>query len=152
MLMPGLLPELFGRWHTKGTSHLVTIILFARIHYDADEVAYMNEHNITLGLTKDYAGRWCKDFFRVVIDFERRTDWNQALGEIKLALERSEREIMLDFHLDLLKGREHDFEEKRIVGKWSFVSDDDEYADSRHTRGMCSKRSTSLSTHSTNTM
>lgn len=118
----GLLPDLFSRWQKKGTSHLVTVILFARIHYTADEVAYLREHNLTLGLTKDYAGRWCKDFFRVVIDFERRSDWNLALGEIKQALERSEREILLQFHLDQLRGTEHDNEEKRIVGRWSFVS------------------------------
>lgn len=119
--MKGFLPELFTRWAKMGTSHLVTIILFARVHYDEEEVAYMRKQDLTLGLTKDYQGRWCKDFFRVAVDFERRSDWNQSLGEIKQRLERSEREILLDFHLAQLREQSREAEEKRIVGRWSFV-------------------------------
>ena len=114
----GFLPELFARWSKKGTSHLVTIILFARVYYDPDEVIYLTENNLTVGLTKDYAGRLCKDFFRVAIDFERRNDWSQALGEIKHRLEQSEQETLLDFHLAQLKGK---VGQRRIMGQWSFV-------------------------------
>jgi hypothetical protein len=101
----------------------VTIILFARVHYDADEVAYMERHGLTQGLTKDYANRWCKDFFRVAIDFERRPDWSQALPEIKRRLEKSEREILLDYHLLMMgeRRREDEDQERRILGCWSFV-------------------------------
>ena len=121
----GFLPELFKRWTKKATSHLVTIIFFARVHYDADEVAYLQRHDLTLGLTKDYQGRWCKDFFRVAVDFERRSDWNQSLTEIKQRLEQSEYEILLDFHLAQLKEKGYETEEKRIVGQWSFVNTND---------------------------
>lgn len=82
----------------------------------------MEKNDLSLGLTRDYAGRWCKDFFRVVIDFERRTDWSQALPEIKKRLERSEREILLDFHLGLMDAQgKAEGEQKRIIGRWSFV-------------------------------
>jgi len=101
----------------------VTIILFARVHYTDEEVAYLRENDLTLGLIKDYAGKWSKDFFRVIVDFERRTDWNLALAEIKRRIERSEREILLDFHLaEMERQHPNNRAQKRVVGKWSFVS------------------------------
>jgi hypothetical protein len=100
---------------------LVTIILFARIYYDEGEVDYLNRFGLTHGLAQDHNKNWCKDFFRVVVDFEKRADWNHSLGEIKRVLEKSEREILLDFHLSHLSGSQHDHDEKRIVGRWSFA-------------------------------
>lgn len=83
----------------------------------------MQKHDLTAGLSKDYSGRWCKDFFRVLIDFERRSDWNLALSEIKKRLERMESEILMQYHLDQLEKRPKQADEKkRILGKWSFVS------------------------------
>lgn len=81
----------------------------------------MRGHGITAGLMQDYAGKWCKDFYKVAIDFERKTDWGQSLGEIKKYLERSEKEILLEYHLGQLKGKDHEGDEKRIIGKWSFA-------------------------------
>ena len=116
MLMKvGFLPELFARWGARSTSHLITVIFFARVYYDPEEIAFMTEQDLLTGLSKDYAGRPCKDFFRVAIDFERRSDWNIALSEIKQGLERCEREIILDCHL--AKGGD----KTRILGKWSFA-------------------------------
>ena len=121
-LTVGFLPELFRKWNDKGASHLVTIITFARIHYSDEEVEYLERNDLGLGLIKDHTGRWCKDFFRVIVDFERRTDWNLALAEIKQRLERSEKEILLEFHLMLFNQKHAQSREKRrIVGKWSFV-------------------------------
>jgi hypothetical protein len=108
--MIGFLPELFNRWTNQSNSHLVTIILFGRVYYNPEEVTYLEQHNLQLGLIKDYAGRPCKDYFRVVIDFERRNDWHMALAEIKQRLEKSEKEILMDHH-----GL------GRIMGRWSFV-------------------------------
>jgi hypothetical protein len=31
------LPELFSRWSKKGTNHIVSVVLFARIMYDKEE-------------------------------------------------------------------------------------------------------------------
>ncbi len=97
----------------------------------------MEEHDLTLGLTKDYRGRWCKDFFRVAIDFERRSDWSQALPPIKQRLERSEQEILLDFHLAQLKAKGHEADEKRIVGQWSFVSNEKRQRRSTESEQAC---------------
>lgn len=116
------MPDLFTRWTATGASHLVTIILFARVYYDNEEVQYLNDHDLTLGLMHDHSGKWCKDFFRVIVDFEKRLDWNQALGEIKKRMESSEREILLDWNLQKLGQKGREYEEKRIVGNWSFVS------------------------------
>nr|XP_031862950.1 uncharacterized protein CI109_001425 [Kwoniella shandongensis]KAA5530022.1 hypothetical protein CI109_001425 [Kwoniella shandongensis] len=117
----GYLPELFARWADKGTSHVVTIIFFARIYYDDEEVEYLRKHDLTEVLMQDFSGRWCKDFFKVAIDLERRNDWAQALPEIKKQLEKSEQEILLDYHLGQLSGKGEDGEEVKIVGRWSFA-------------------------------
>jgi hypothetical protein len=91
--------------------------------YHPPSVKYMEEHNLTVGLHKDSTGKWCKDFFRVVYDFERRTDWVQALPEIKQRLECSQKEMLMDFHLGLMEGKEgNEMVQKRILGHWSFVS------------------------------
>jgi len=86
-------------------------------------VEYMRQHNIAHTLIKDYSGKWCKDFYKVAIDFERKTDWSGSLGEIKKYLERSEKEILLEYHLSELEGKAHEGDQKRIIGKWSFVRD-----------------------------
>lgn len=119
----GFLPDLFQRWTSIGASHLVTIILFARVYYTEEEVSYLESLDLTLGLMKDYHGRWCKDFFHVLYDFERKGDWMPALVEIKKRMERSEREILLDFQLSQLHGQDHPHAgaKKRIVGRWSFA-------------------------------
>lgn len=82
----------------------------------------MHKHGISAGLIQDHTGKWCKDFYKVAIDFERKTEWSQTLGEIKRYLERSEKEILLEYHLGQLKGKDHEGDQKRIIGKWSFVS------------------------------
>ncbi|KAE8539698.1 vacuolar membrane-associated protein IML1 [Cryptococcus gattii VGV] len=117
----GYLPELFARWADKGTSHVVTIIFFARIFYRDDEVEYLRKHDMVNMLSQDYSGQWYKDFFKVAVDLERRNDWMSSLPEIKRQLEKSEREILLDYHLGLLKAKGVAEEEVKIVGKWCFA-------------------------------
>ncbi|OCF30587.1 vacuolar membrane-associated protein IML1 [Kwoniella heveanensis BCC8398] len=117
----GYLPDLFSRWAEKGTSHVVTIIYFARIYYDDDDVDYLKRHDMSGSLIQDYSGRWCKDFFKVAIDLERRNNWSEALPEIKRQLEKSEKEILLDYHFQLLGGKKYDGDEVKIVGRWSFA-------------------------------
>ena len=81
----------------------------------------MRQIGISDNLIKDHSGKWCKDFYKVAIDFERKSDWSGSLGQIKKYLERSEKEILLEYHLGQLKGQDHEGDEKRILGKWSFV-------------------------------
>ncbi|WVR03870.1 hypothetical protein IAU60_000868 [Kwoniella sp. DSM 27419] len=117
----GYLPDLFSRWAEKGTSHVVTIIYFARIYYSDSDVEYLERHGMTDSLIKDYSGRWCKDFFKVAVDLERRNDWTKALPEIKKQLEKSEADILLDYHFQLLGGKDYKGDEVKIVGRWSFA-------------------------------
>ncbi|WWC87875.1 uncharacterized protein L201_002773 [Kwoniella dendrophila CBS 6074] len=117
----GYLPDLFARWAEKGTSHVVTIIFFSRIYYDDDDVEYLKKHNLADTLATDYSGRNCKDFFRVAIDLERRNDWTQALPEIKKLLERSERELILDYHFGEMGGESFTGDKVRLVGRFSFA-------------------------------
>nr|ODN85129.1 vacuolar membrane-associated protein IML1 [Cryptococcus depauperatus CBS 7841] len=117
----GYLPELFARWEDKATSHVVTIIFFARILYNDEEVEYLRKHNIADVLSQDHSGQWYKDFFKVGVDLERRNDWMSSLPEIKKQLERSEREVLLDYHLNLLRQKGVVEQEIRIVGRWSFA-------------------------------
>ncbi|WVQ93412.1 hypothetical protein IAU59_000483 [Kwoniella sp. CBS 9459] len=117
----GYLPDLFSRWAEKGTSHVVTIIYFARIYYDDNDVEYLKKHDMSGSLIQDYSGRWCKDFFKVAIDLERRNNWSEALPDIKKQLERSEKEILLDYHFQLLGGKKYDGDGIKIVGRWSFA-------------------------------
>ncbi|WVW80120.1 hypothetical protein I302_102095 [Kwoniella bestiolae CBS 10118] len=117
----GYLPDLFARWSEKGTSHVVTIIFFARIYYDEEDVAYLKKHDLAGSLIKDFSGRPCKDFFKVAVDLERRSDWTQALPEIKKQLERSEKELLLDYHFQLMGGKSYTGDQVKIVGRWSFA-------------------------------
>ncbi|WWD05741.1 hypothetical protein V865_003824 [Kwoniella europaea PYCC6329] len=117
----GYLPDLFARWSEKGTSHVVTIIFFARIYYDEEDVAYLEKHELAGSLIKDFSGRPCKDFFKVAVDLERRSDWTQALPEIKKQLERSEKELLLDYHFQLMGGKSYTGDKVKIVGRWSFA-------------------------------
>jgi hypothetical protein len=97
------------------------LVLFARAFYDDEDVKYMEKNEATLGLMKDFRGRWCKDFYRVVMDFERRSDWLTALPEVKRAIQRAEREVFLEFNLGQMAGKGHDGECKRVIGWWSYA-------------------------------
>ncbi|BEJ00902.1 hypothetical protein CcaverHIS631_0507590 [Cutaneotrichosporon cavernicola] len=120
-ILHGFLPELFQRWTAIGASHLVTLVLFARAFYDDEDVKYMENNEASLGLMKDFRGRWCKDFYRVVMDFERRSDWLTALPDVKKAIQRAEREVFLEFNLGQMAGKGHDGECKRVIGWWSYA-------------------------------
>lgn len=57
----GFLPELFSRWRDVGANHVVSIVLFARVIYP------MNSENLD-GFQRDVQNRFCKDFYRVIVD------------------------------------------------------------------------------------
>jgi hypothetical protein len=139
----GFLPELFHRWSESQSTHVVTIILFSRIYYNEDDVQFLHSRSLTEGLRQDHLGKWHKDFFKVVFDFESRKDWTEALPEIKLQLMKSEEEMLQTVNVSENK----DGEEQRILGKWSFVSFPQRrmrYADEpkRRTRGISWRPST----------
>lgn len=120
----GFLPELFERWRSLGTNHVVSIVLFARVLYDSCRDIYErafiesgdksirpllatggadfdfhspstenreNGRKTTVdGAAEKIAGNdYCynpthyKDFYKVVVDWETRADWNSVIPAIK---------------------------------------------------------------------
>ncbi|KAI9011749.1 hypothetical protein DFJ74DRAFT_645665 [Hyaloraphidium curvatum] len=81
----GFLPELFAKWKDSGANHVVTIVLFTRIFYDGRHPA--EDDSADPAVTIDpCTGRLKKDFFRVVADFESRSDWTTVLPIVKRAI------------------------------------------------------------------
>ncbi|KAJ3213720.1 vacuolar membrane-associated protein iml1 [Dinochytrium kinnereticum] len=78
----GFLPELFESWKRTGTNHVVSIVLFARIFYK-EAFANAGETFSETPLSTDPQGRFYRDFYRVVVDWETRSDWSQVLIPLK---------------------------------------------------------------------
>jgi hypothetical protein len=78
-LLDGFLPDLFDQWRRVGTNHAVSIILFTRVIYTPGEAPI---HDPTV-VRNDQTGNYTKDFYRVVIDFDSRSDWNTVLVQLK---------------------------------------------------------------------
>ncbi|KAG0259372.1 vacuolar membrane-associated protein iml1 [Mortierella polycephala] len=103
----GFLPSLFARWRGKRdrkselespTNHVVSIVLFSRIFYQEEEEARFRIDGYPggqLGLQKDDEGRYYQDFYKVVIDWEARTDWTTAIIPLKEEVMRYQRDILL---------------------------------------------------------
>ncbi|KAI8098681.1 uncharacterized protein BX664DRAFT_288302 [Halteromyces radiatus] len=71
------LPQLFNRWKEQGTNHVVSIILFTRVFYDT-----MNDlDDDTICQGED--GRFYKDFYKVLADWETTDDWTSIIGPLK---------------------------------------------------------------------
>ncbi|KAF8939254.1 vacuolar membrane-associated protein iml1 [Dissophora ornata] len=103
----GFLPNLFARWRGKrdgkselesSTNHVVSIVLFSRIFYQEEEEARFRIDGYPggqTGLQKDESGRFYQDFYKVVIDWEARTDWTTAIIPLKEEVMRYQRDILL---------------------------------------------------------
>ncbi|KAG0241771.1 hypothetical protein B0O80DRAFT_451156 [Mortierella sp. GBAus27b] len=103
----GFLPNLFARWRGRRdgkqelespTNHVVSIVLFSRIFYQEEEEARFRVDGYPggqTGLQRDDEGRYYQDFYKVVIDWETRTDWTTAIIPLKEEIMRYQRDIML---------------------------------------------------------
>ncbi|KAG0206687.1 vacuolar membrane-associated protein iml1 [Mortierella sp. GBA30] len=103
----GFLPNLFARWRGKRdgktelespTNHVVSIVLFSRIFYQDEEEARFRIDGYPggqSGLQRDEEGRYYQDFYKVVIDWEARTDWTTAIIPLKEEVMRYQRDILL---------------------------------------------------------
>ncbi|KAG0008984.1 vacuolar membrane-associated protein iml1, partial [Entomortierella chlamydospora] len=103
----GFLPNLFARWRGKRdgklelespTNHVVSIVLFSRIFYQGEEEERFRIDGYPggqTGLQKDEEGRYYQDFYKVVIDWEARTDWTTAIIPLKEEIMRYQRDILL---------------------------------------------------------
>lgn len=78
----GFLPELFKRWVNSDAKHLVTIVLFTRVEYDAASLADPNtqpQENLGSGPN----GAPFRDFYRVVVNDMASGHWTTILDELK---------------------------------------------------------------------
>lgn len=69
------LPQLFNSWKEEGTNHVVSIVLFTRVFYKSpieDSLLIQAED-----------GRYYKDFYKVLADWESTDDWMSIIGQLK---------------------------------------------------------------------
>lgn len=78
----GFLPELFDRWKRLGTNHVVSVVLFARLIYRERPVAAAADDQDDVFFWHP-AKAYCKDAYRVIIDWETRPDWRLVLTNIQ---------------------------------------------------------------------
>ncbi|ORX53581.1 hypothetical protein DM01DRAFT_1383596 [Hesseltinella vesiculosa] len=71
------LPQLFNRWKSEGTNHVVSIVLFTRVFYD-DIDGFEDE-----AIQQADDGRHYKDFYKVLADWETADDWNSVIMTLK---------------------------------------------------------------------
>ncbi|KAK9710310.1 vacuolar membrane-associated protein iml1 [Basidiobolus ranarum] len=72
------LPDLFGRWRELGTNHVASIVMFTRVFYEYSKELAKD------GLLRQASDhRWYKDYYKVVADWETRSDWGTAIVHLK---------------------------------------------------------------------
>ncbi|KAL4806409.1 vacuolar membrane-associated protein iml1 [Aspergillus unguis] len=80
----GFLPELFKRWVNADARHLVTIVLFTRVEYDASTTGLsssLNSENLKNTASPNHAPT--RDFYRVVVNDMASGHWTTILDELK---------------------------------------------------------------------
>lgn len=80
----GFLPELFKRWLNSDAKHLVTIVLFTRVEYDAP--VNLGQSNLSAGHFNSTSGPNkvpTRDFYRVVVNDMASGHWTTILDELK---------------------------------------------------------------------
>ncbi|XP_066466130.1 GATOR1 complex protein DEPDC5 [Tiliqua scincoides] len=78
----GFLADLFTKWKEKNCSHEVTVVLFSRTFYDAMSLNEFPEPQ-RASIQRDHEGRFYEDFYKVVVQNERREEWTSLLVTIK---------------------------------------------------------------------
>ncbi|RIA87584.1 hypothetical protein C1645_827583 [Glomus cerebriforme] len=89
----GFFTELFQRWKDLGTNHVVSIVLFSRVYYENEEV--IDNKLVNDDSLGQIRRKWYKDFYKVIVDWETRTDWNSALKQLKEELTQYQLNILL---------------------------------------------------------
>ncbi|KAL4927001.1 GTPase-activating protein IML1 [Aspergillus undulatus] len=80
----GFLPELFKRWANADARHLVTIVLFTRVEYDASTSGLsssLNSENLRNTCGPNHVPT--RDFYRVVVNDMASGHWTTILDELK---------------------------------------------------------------------
>lgn len=80
----GFLPELFKRWANTEARHLVTIVLFTRVEYDASATGAsttLSSENLKSMFNPNHVPT--RDFYRVVVNDMASGHWTTILDELK---------------------------------------------------------------------
>jgi hypothetical protein len=89
------LKEMFLRWKTDGSSHEVTIVLFSRCFYDADNTdAFPKVMQQCVQKRKE---GFYEDFYRVVVQNERFDDWQETILELRKIF-TNYKEFVVEYH------------------------------------------------------
>ncbi|SPN98579.1 related to Vacuolar membrane-associated protein iml-1 [Cephalotrichum gorgonifer] len=95
----GFLPALFKKWNLLKVRHLVTIVLFARVEYDAgltDNIIYNTVTDYYTGRQPSGLRRPYKDFYRVVVNEMASVEWATILKQLKKEFNVFRRDISLN--------------------------------------------------------
>jgi len=85
----GFLPELFKRWNKMNARHLVSIVLFTRVEYDAKDQFGDQSYAV------DRHGQRYRDFYRVVVSEMDSGEWTTILVQLKTEFNLFLRDILL---------------------------------------------------------
>ncbi len=92
----GFLPELFAKWKESGANHVASIVLFARVVYQ--HAVVLNSLHIRsendAHFHRDVQNRPCRDFYKVIIDWETKSDWSSILVHLKKQIILFQKEIL----------------------------------------------------------
>lgn len=111
----GFLPELVRRWSKVPTNHVVSVVLFARVHYDESELHMLEESSLPLRREEPHmsvnvgmgsavsatatvtapAPRWYIDYYKVIVDLESDCDWTKVLTTLKEEFYRFRHDILI---------------------------------------------------------
>jgi len=99
----GFIPELLRRWRSVPTNHVVSVVLFARVHYEESELHMLEDGIITSGgssslpLRRESDGlkRWYIDYYKVVVDLESDCNWSDVFTMLKEEFFRFQHDILL---------------------------------------------------------
>lgn len=113
--LQGFIPELLRRWRAVPTNHILTVILFARVHYDESEI-----HMLEGPIRQDARGKYYIDYYKVVVDLESNCNWDAVMTTLKEEFFRFQHDILLirrpisgpaasheELHADLIRDRVH---------------------------------------------
>nr|KAJ3423180.1 vacuolar membrane-associated protein iml1 [Polyrhizophydium stewartii] len=92
----GFLPELFSKWKEINTNHVVSIILFSRVLGAGLGGLDLRAGREPVPVSLSCTGEPCRDFYRVVIDRETRSDWSQVLVPLKKEIVRFQQDMRSD--------------------------------------------------------
>lgn len=93
--LSGFLPELDRRWKNVPANHVVSVIVFARVHYDVSELHMLEECELPLRQEEGGKKRWYIDYYKVLVDLESECSWSNVLTMLKEEFFRFSHDVLL---------------------------------------------------------